>query len=129
MIVDTSLYFYVPKNLEEAYYIIGYLNSPYTTEHVKLRGSTGARGSLRNIHKHPFNLGFPIFDANNELHQKIAFHSRELESYVKDFFYNFKENQKTLEIKPKSIQNRLFKDPRYKKKLDILNSLIEKLMG
>ena len=129
MIIDTSLYFYVPKNLEEAYYIIGYLNSPYTTEHVKLRGSTGARGSLRNIHKHPFNLGFPIFDANNELHQKIVLHSRELESYVKDFFYNFKEKLKTSEIKPKSIQNRLFKDPKYKKKLVILNSLIEKLMS
>ncbi|MHA1563215.1 MAG: hypothetical protein ACTSPA_13945, partial [Promethearchaeota archaeon] len=33
MIIDTSLYFYVPKNLDEAYYIIGYLNSPYITEH------------------------------------------------------------------------------------------------
>ncbi len=129
MIVDTSLYFYVPKNLEEAYYIIGYLNSPYTTEHVKLLGSTGARGSLRNIHKHPFNLEFPIFDANNELHQNLALHSREIESYVKDFFNIFKKNLNHSEIKPKSIQNRLFKDSKYKKKLEVLNSIIENLMS
>ncbi len=128
MIVDTSLYFCTPKNLEEAYYIIGYLNSPYTTEHVKLLGSTGARGSLRNIHKHPFNINFPIFNDKNDLHQSIALHSREIESYVKDFFNNFKENLNNSEIKPKSIQNRLFKDLKYKKKLEILNSLIEKLM-
>jgi len=128
MIVDTSLYFYVPKSLEEAYYIMGYLNSPYTTEHVKLMGSTGARGSLRNIHKHPLNFNFPLFDENIKLHQKIAIHSRDMESYVKEFFYNFKENQNNSEIKPKSIQNRLFKDFKYKKKLVILNSLIEKLM-
>ncbi|QEE15957.2 class I SAM-dependent DNA methyltransferase [Promethearchaeum syntrophicum] len=129
MIVDTSLYFYIPKNIEEAYYIIGYLNSPYTTEHVKLMGSTGARGSLRNIHKHPFNIEFPIFDKENNLHQKIARHSREIESYVIDFFYNFKGSLKDSEIKPKSIQNRLFKDSKYKKKLVLLNSFIEKLMG
>ncbi len=129
MIVDTSLYFYVPKNLEEAYYIMGYLNSPYTTEHVKLMGSTGARGSLRNIHKHPLNFNFAIFDKNIKLHQDIAYNSREMESYVKDFIIDFKEHLNNPEIKPKSIQNRLFKDTKYKKKLDILNSLIEKLMG
>jgi len=128
MIVDTSLYFYIPKNLEEAYYILGYLNSPYITEHVKLMGSTGARGSLRNIHKHPFNFNLPIFDKKNKLHQNIALHSREMESYVKDFFFIFKENLNNSEIKPKSIQNRLFKDSKYKKKLVILNSLIKKLM-
>ena len=129
MIVDTSLYFYIPKSLEEAYYITGYLNSPYTTEHVKLMGSTGARGSLRNIHKHPLNINFPIFDVNNELHQSIALHSREMESYVKDFFINFSNNLNKSEIKPKSIQNRLFKDSKYKKKLIILNSFIENLMS
>ncbi len=128
MIVDTSLYFFVPKNLEEAYYIIGYLNSPYTTERVKLMGSTGARGSLRNIHKHPFNIEFPVFDVNNKIHKKIALYSREIESYVKDFVNNSIQNLNNSEIKPKSIQNRLFKDSKYKKKLEILNSLIEKLM-
>ncbi len=129
MIIDTSLYFCTPKNLEEAYYIIGYLNSPYTTEQVKLLGSTGARGSLRNIHKHPFNLEFPIFDDKNELHQKISLHSRKIESYVIDFLNNFKENLNNSEIKPRSIQNRLFKELKYKKMLEILNSLIEKLMS
>jgi hypothetical protein len=128
MIVDTSLYFYVPKNLEEAHYILGYLNSPYITEHVKLMGSTGARGSLRNIHKHPFNFNFPKFEENIKLHQNIALHSREIESYVKDFFKDFKKKPNNSEIKPKSIQIRLFKDSIYKKKLVILNSLIENLM-
>ena len=128
MIIDTSLYFYVPKNLEEAYYIMGYLNSPYTTERVKLLGSTGARGSLRNIHKHPFNIEFPVFDTNNKLHRSIELLSREMELYVKGFFNNFRENLDNSEIKPKSIQIRLLKDSKYKKKLVVLNSLIEKLM-
>ena len=70
-----------------------------------------------------------VFDDKNELHQSIALHSREIESYVKDFFNIFKENLNYSEIKPKSIQNRLFKDLKYKKKLEILNSIIEKLMN
>ncbi|MHA1854626.1 MAG: HsdM family class I SAM-dependent methyltransferase [Promethearchaeota archaeon] len=128
MIVDTSLYFHIPKSLEEAYYIIGYLNAPFTTQHVKLVGSTGAHGSLRNIHKHPFNIRFPLFKANNKLHNEISLKSHEIESYVKEFVNKYSQNSEISIIKPKTIQNRLLKELEYKKKLTNLNSLIEKLM-
>ncbi len=50
VLLDNSLYYFLTDNENEAYYICGVLNSPLMTALVKRIGSTGSRGSLRNIH-------------------------------------------------------------------------------
>ncbi len=71
-IVDYSMFYYPARDIDEAHYLLGFLNAPELTENVKLIGSTGFHGSLRNIVKHPFDFPLPIFDKNDTLHQEIA---------------------------------------------------------
>jgi N-6 DNA methylase len=125
LFIDTSLYHFSPSSLEETYFLLGYLNSPSLTMHVKLVGSTGANGSLRNIHKHPFNFGVPKFDDCNEFHLEISHIAQNIEEYVKNFYQNIVREQPNIKYKLKSIQNRLFKDIKFK---DWLKKLDKKIM-
>ncbi len=126
-IIDTSLYFFVPQSLSEAYYLLGILNSPNMTKRVKLVGSTGASGSLRNIHKHPLTFHTPQFNAEDETHIQISAFSREIEQFVATFVHDLCEKDAKLDEKPKTIQNRLFKNPKYLKLLEKLDKKVDML--
>ncbi|MFX1255469.1 MAG: class I SAM-dependent DNA methyltransferase [Promethearchaeota archaeon] len=83
-IIDTKLYFMPTDNEDEAYYLCGILNAPCVTEDVKKRGSTGAGGGLRNVHKVPLTFNIPSFDEKQYHHQKIAEKARQVEKQVQD---------------------------------------------
>ncbi|TFG18681.1 MAG: SAM-dependent DNA methyltransferase [Promethearchaeota archaeon] len=80
-VIDSSLYYYIPKSELEAYYLVGVLNSPTLTDFTNQMGSTGAGGSLRNIHKNPLKCN--IFQYIGTPTQKmIAKLAMSIESYV-----------------------------------------------
>ena len=122
--VDTSLYYYVPENTEEAYYLLGYLNSRILTEHLRIIGSTGAGGSLRNIHKHPFKFNFPRFNSNNPVHRKLAHMAREIEHYVHTRVSKLIVADPSLKSRIKTLQNRIITDPEYKSKIKTLDKVV-----
>lgn len=128
-VVDTSLYFLIPRSTREAYFLLGYLNSGLVTVHVKQVGSTGAGGSLRNIHKHPLNFALPHFLEMDPLHQQIADLALQMESVVKQFVFSLSQADPKLLNKPKSLQLRLFKDEKYKKNLREMDRLIRRMMS
>ncbi|HMF34442.1 MAG TPA: N-6 DNA methylase [Candidatus Lokiarchaeia archaeon] len=71
IVVDTSCYFYAVDSEEEAYYLLAVLNSLAISRDLRKRGSTGASGSLRNLHKKPLEYNIPLYDAGNPLHQEL----------------------------------------------------------
>ncbi|MHA1583769.1 MAG: HsdM family class I SAM-dependent methyltransferase [Promethearchaeota archaeon] len=128
-IIDTSLYYYIPDSLDEAYYLIGFFNSPEVTNYVRHVGSTGANNSLRNIHKHPLNCGLPKFDEKQTLHTNISQKARDIEKFVRNFVKQITLKNSDLKGKPKSIQNRLMKDSGYLLLRTSLDQLIKKLIS
>ncbi|MHA1338814.1 MAG: Eco57I restriction-modification methylase domain-containing protein [Promethearchaeota archaeon] len=89
IVIDTSLYYYFTNNKNEAYYLLGILNSPLISRDLKYRGSTGANGSLRNIHKNPLKYPFPLYKDNNSLHNNIAKYALQIEEKVKRFIKDY----------------------------------------
>ena len=128
-VIDTSLYFYVPKSIGEAYYLIGILNSDFIISFARLAGSTGANGSLRNIHKTPLKLPIPTFNAAHEVHSQISSAAMEIEMYVEKFISKSLEKDPGLETKVKSLQNKLLIDPIYRLKLIELTQWVQNLIG
>jgi hypothetical protein len=125
-VIDTSLYYFCPSSHDEAYFLTGILNSPIITQYVKLVGSTGANGSLRNIHKHPFDLPIPKYDSENSTHIQIMQLSRTITDYVKQFVVNQIRSDSTLQTKLKAIQKRILSDDGYKARLESLDQLVKK---
>ncbi|MHA1730048.1 MAG: hypothetical protein ACTSWY_15170, partial [Promethearchaeota archaeon] len=87
-IIDSSLYYTIPDSEEEAYYLIGIFNTPIMTELVKLMGSTGINGSLRNIHKNPLNTNIPKYNGTL-IQNRIIKYSKKMEELVKDFLIKY----------------------------------------
>lgn len=127
-IIDTSLYYYLPESEEEAYFLLGYLNSNYITQYVKKVGSTGANGSLRNIHKHPLDLGLPRFEIQNENHLMLSNQARQMENYVNNFITNQKIESNKMELTLKMIQKRLFLDQIYQRSINELDEIVKKII-
>jgi hypothetical protein len=129
-IVDTSLYYYSPESLDEAYFLLGYLNSNVITDYVNKVGSTGANGSLRNIHKHPFDYCLPKFDSNDQNHLKLKQMAQQTEYYVNAFLKTKQlsndkaQNEKMI----KRYHSELMKDNEYQKKEQIIDELIKKIL-
>jgi hypothetical protein len=72
-VIDTKAY-YSLFNENEAFYLTGILNSNYFYYLLKKTGIL----SERDINKKPFDIPFPNFDKNDELHKKIAELSKKL---------------------------------------------------
>ncbi len=127
-IIDTSLYFYIPESIDEAYYLIGILNAPLTTQYVHLVGSTGANGSLRNIHKYPLHIPFPQFDPAEPNHRAIFIKAKAIELSVHAFVSQEISKNPLLELKIKTLQNRLLAHPPYQANLQELNDLVRQII-
>lgn len=133
VLLDNSLYYFLTDNENEAYYICGVLNSPLMTALVKRIGSTGSRGSLRNIHKNPYN--FPIRKyTDSDLQRKISSQSKKIEQYVQEFISKLIGIKKNFEntisfllsfedrLKARSVQRSLFSDVTYRNLIDKMDS-------
>jgi hypothetical protein len=83
-LIDSSLYYFIPNSDMEAYYLMGILNSPTITTFTVNMGSTGAGGSLRNIHKNPLKCNILHYQGTSE-QKLVAKLSRNIENYVQRF--------------------------------------------
>ncbi len=107
IIVDVTFYYLTPNSEDEAYYLLGWLNSNLLNKNIPRVSTVGASGSIRVIHMAPWMFPIPKFN-NSEIHMKIATISRFLENYIKDIY----RKKLNLEIKEKSnvIENNLGKN-------------------
>jgi hypothetical protein len=88
--VFDSTSYYGLFNENEAFYLTGILNSNYFYCLLKETGIL----SERHITKKPFDLPFPNFDKNNELHKKIAELSKKLHQIAIDLEQQKNTNKK-----------------------------------
>ncbi|WP_457557858.1 HsdM family class I SAM-dependent methyltransferase [Candidatus Harpocratesius sp.] len=128
-IIDTSLYFYIPSSMDEAYYLVGILNSDFIISFVRLSGSTGANGSLRNIHKAPFKLPIPIYNSNNDIHRQISEKARNIEKSVYHFVDETLKTAPELKNKIKTLQIRLINNPHYRQQIMNLTQFVQKILN
>jgi hypothetical protein len=91
ILIDSSIYYFTPKNDNEAYYLLGIFNSPMMTKLISQMGSTGSGGSLRNIHKNPLNIAIPEF-VDNDISLQIIQLSKEIEFYVANWIVKYIQN-------------------------------------
>ncbi|MHA1729540.1 MAG: HsdM family class I SAM-dependent methyltransferase [Promethearchaeota archaeon] len=139
ILLDNSIYYFVTEDENEAYYLCGVLNSPLMTSLVKRIGSTGSRGSLRNIHKSPYKYPIPKYNGS-KFHVKIAELSKKIKKYVKEFIcvsINFDcklENDLMsfllsieYRVKARKVQKKLRSDKKYKELTLKLNDMIKKI--
>ncbi|MHA1997978.1 MAG: N-6 DNA methylase [Promethearchaeota archaeon] len=128
IIVDYSMFYYPPNSLDEAYYLLGYLNSPVLTESVKLVGSTGYHGSLRNVVKHPWDFPLPLFDKEEPNHLKLSKVAREIEVMIKNKVNDLgKENGgKKTRI---GYQNLVLSDESIKGKMEDSSSIVTRILN
>lgn len=80
IIIDQTLYWQVVDHPDEAWYMVGMLNSPAMTEAVLPFNPKGEFGG-RHIHTTPYRL-MPQFSAANEDHREIAALARKLAAVV-----------------------------------------------
>ncbi|MFX0090397.1 MAG: class I SAM-dependent DNA methyltransferase [Candidatus Hodarchaeota archaeon] len=132
VIVDNANYFISLKDEDEAHYLSAFLNSPSLTNTVQVIQDEGAGGKGRNIHKHPLEIQLPKFNSENRLHQTIVKKAKEMEEKTQEIIGNWigQERNKRMKnvereqttmieekikrsdyviLKPRTIQNRLYK--------------------
>ncbi|GAB4308507.1 MAG: hypothetical protein Kow0069_06860 [Promethearchaeota archaeon] len=116
VVVDTSLYQCAVRDEWEAAYLVGVFNSPLMTEVAKLVGSTGAGGSLRNLHLSPLNVRVPKY-RGDDIQREMARLGGVLERRAREVA------RATVTCGSLKVQNRLFADEEFlttKSKLDEL---------
>jgi len=129
VIIDSSNYFIGLNNEKEAYFLLGYLNSPILTKSIQIIQDEGAGGGGRNIHKRPFKFLFPKFNPNNNYHIELAEYAKKIESKAKQILSQWINNEKikflkkskghyktiaripdNLVIRTRAIQNKIYKE-------------------
>ncbi|MBD3254413.1 MAG: N-6 DNA methylase, partial [Candidatus Lokiarchaeota archaeon] len=110
IIVGSENYYFNTNSKQEAYYLVGVLNSPLLTKNIKLIKSS------RHIHKRPFSFPIPSFNGANELHIAISAQGQKSESIVRDLYL---KNPKINSDKVRLIINR---------KLNLLNQYVEEVV-
>ncbi|MHA1733604.1 MAG: HsdM family class I SAM-dependent methyltransferase [Promethearchaeota archaeon] len=124
VVVDTSLYQCAADSWSEAYYLLGILNSPVVTRVAELTGSSGAGGSLRNIHQYPLSVYFRAY-SGTPAEEGVAALAREVESVVGSFV----GDPGLAGLGPRAVQNRLVADGHFSAALDDLDVLVRKLLS
>ncbi|QEE16916.1 N-6 DNA methylase [Promethearchaeum syntrophicum] len=100
ILIDVTFYYLTPNSEDEAYYLLGWLNSNLLNRNIPRVSTIGANGSIRVIHMAPWMFPIPKF-TNSELQLKIVKISRFLENYVNGLY----RKKLNLEIKKKSNVN------------------------
>lgn len=107
LIIDSTNYF-LPLDVsteEEAYFLLGILNSPVMTETIRIIQPEGARGAGRHIHKRPYKVRIPPFDPANPIHLTISQLAQEISQEVQHLV---KASQDRGVMKPQSLQNLIY---------------------
>ncbi|MFX0103489.1 MAG: hypothetical protein ACFFCS_28265, partial [Candidatus Hodarchaeota archaeon] len=133
-IVDYSMFYCPVESKTEAYYLIGYLNAPVLTESVKLVGSTGYHGSLRNIVKHPWDFPWPIYSPRNAMHLELSEMSQGLETKITSMVQkklNLAKGVLPVEkgISRISVQNEIMNDEHIKEMLSKIDELVVQILN
>jgi len=131
VIVDYSMFYFPVDDRDEAWYLLGYLNAPVVTESVKMIGSTGFHGSLRNIVKHPFDFPWPRYDAGNAEHVEVARLARTLEARVNTITIEAGAttiNEGEDEATRMKLQHLIFGDDAANEDLTILDELVHTIV-
>ncbi len=85
-IVDVTFYYLVPSSESEAYYLLGWLNSPLLHQNLPRVCTEGAGGSIRVIHLMPWLFPLPQFNPENSLHIRIAANVKNLEKEIHQLY-------------------------------------------
>ena len=119
IMIDVTFYYLSPESEDEAYYLLGWLNSILLNKNIPRVSTVGASGSIRVIHMAPWMFPFPKFD-NSELHMKIVKISRFLENHSKGLY----RKKISLQINGKSntIENNVDKNLSLSKIYSILRN-------
>nr|MDO8088970.1 N-6 DNA methylase [Candidatus Sigynarchaeum springense] len=131
VIVDYSMFYCPVSSLEEGHYLVAYLNAPILTESVKLVGSTGFHGSLRNIVKHPLDFPWPIYDPDDPVHVEVARLGHKLDAATRSITV---ENHSTRiggdddEKTRMKLQHSILGDARVKTTLDDIDMLVRQVI-
>ncbi len=64
--VDVTLYYLSPKNENEAYYLLAWLNSDFLNKNLSRVCTIGANGSIRVIHLAPWQFPLPMFSHSSD---------------------------------------------------------------
>ncbi|KAA1399665.1 N-6 DNA methylase [Aeromicrobium ginsengisoli] len=80
-LVDQKLYWSAVDTLDEAYYLLGVLNSTTMRERVRPLQAVGLQGP-RDIDKYVFLVPFDRYDEKNDAHRTLASIAREAETAV-----------------------------------------------
>ena len=70
LVVDHKCYYYETDDIEEAYYLCGFLNAPLILELIEEMMSRGLFGG-RDVHKRVWEISIPEYDPENEIHAAI----------------------------------------------------------
>lgn len=97
-ITESKTYWYATNNLEEAEYLVAFLNSDFANLTIKDFQSTGLFGH-RDIHKKILELPLPQFDFSNTTHQRISTVSKACINKVEKFISNMADSDKIQGIK------------------------------
>ena len=124
-IIDVTFYYLAPETINEAYYLVGWLNSNLLNKNIPRVSTVGASGSIRVIHMAPWMFPFPKFN-HSELHMKIVEISRSLENYAqglyrKKFALEISEGKK---LSLSKIYKIIREDQIYQGKLNEMDNLL-----
>ncbi|MHA1510411.1 MAG: hypothetical protein ACTSRX_01675, partial [Promethearchaeota archaeon] len=137
ILIDVTFYYLTPNSEDEAYYLLGWLNSNLLNKNIPRVSTVGASGSIRVIHMAPWMFPIPKFN-HSELHMKIVKISQFLENYAQGLYrkkiglkINGKlkslENNSVKKLSLSKIYNILRNDGIYQEKLNDLDNLLQLL--
>ncbi len=137
IIIDVTFYYLSPESEDEAYYLLGWLNSNLLNKNIPRVSTVGASGSIRVIHMAPWMFPIPKFD-NSELHKKIVKISKFLENYSNELYrkkigLQINENSNSINnnleksLSLSKIYKILRNDEIYQEKLNDLDNLLQLL--
>ncbi|MHA1522688.1 MAG: hypothetical protein ACTSRK_21185, partial [Promethearchaeota archaeon] len=98
ILIDVTFYYLTPNSEDEAYYLLGWLNSNLLNKNIPRVSTVGASGSIRVIHMAPWMFPLPKFNGS-EIHMEISDIARSLEKYSKEIY------KKNLELEIKETSN------------------------
>jgi hypothetical protein len=141
-IVDYKMFYLAASSEGEAYYLMAILNSQSITADIRLRGSTGAGGNLRDMGKRVLEYKIPEFNPEDPLHAQLVAEGRALEGAVASFVVAWLDrhgasHHRALspaslpldtdrELRPKTLQNAVLSH--FREALEALDALVLRLL-
>ncbi|MHA1888597.1 MAG: hypothetical protein DRO88_00770 [Promethearchaeia archaeon] len=86
-IIDVTFYYLTPDNENEAYYLLAWLNSEILNRNLPRVCTVGANGSIRVIHKAPWQFPLPKF-GSHPLTYKISHMGKKMEQRAFEIYKN-----------------------------------------